>query len=97
MVENIVINIDEKGGRNMICLDNNEQNILNLEKDTEILMAVNGEFYIYKPIKKKNGSWDMINSENLKYGLECKNLKQLKALLLADYAAGIINYTHIKD
>lgn len=76
----------------MLDLDINEQSILSIEENTEILMEVHGETKTYKPIQNSDGSWDMdvVYQENAIYGLSCENIRELRALLLADYATGII-------
>lgn len=76
----------------MFDLDINEQNILSLTEDKEILMEVHGEIKTYRPIKASDSSWDLkvVCEENSVYGLSCENFKELKALLLADYATEII-------
>lgn len=76
----------------MFDLDINEQNILSITEDKEVLMEVHGETKTYRPIKNSDDSWDMdvVYEENAIYGLSCENLRELRALLLADYATGII-------
>ena len=39
---------------------------------------------------ESDGSWDMAYTKNYTYGLSCENIDELKAMLLADYATGII-------
>lgn len=81
----------------MLNLDANEQNILSIEEDTEIMLEVHGESNSYKPIKNSDGSWDikMLYIDNKYYGLSCENIGELRALLLADYATGIITKAFI--
>ena len=76
----------------MLDLDINEQNILSITEDKEVLMEMHGVTKTYRPIKNSDDSWDMdvIYEENAIYGLSCENIKELRALLLADYATGII-------
>lgn len=81
----------------MLNLDFNEQNILSIEEDTEIMLEVRGECDSYKPIKNSDGSWDMkmLFIKDKYYGLSCENISELRALLLADYATGIITKAFI--
>lgn len=76
----------------MFDLDINEQNILSISEYKDVLMEVHGETKTYRPIKNSDDSWDMnvVHQENAVYGLSCENIKELIALLLADYATGII-------
>lgn len=83
----------------MFDLDINEQNILSLTEDKEILMEILGETKAYKPIKNSDDSWDMdvVHQENAIYELSCESFKELRALLLADYATGIITKAFFKQ
>lgn len=76
----------------MFDLDINEQNILSISEDKEVLMEVHGETKTYRPIKNLDDSWDMdvVYQKNVVYGFSCKNIRELRALLLANYATGII-------
>ena len=76
----------------MFNLDINEQNILNISEDKDVLMEVHGETNTFRPVKRSDDSWDldMVYVENGIYGLSCENIMELRALLLADYATGII-------
>ena len=77
---------------NNLILDTNEINILSLTLDKEIYLQANGETRKYKPIINNDGSWDLIdiNDDNIVYDLSCTNLKELRAMLLVDYATGIL-------
>lgn len=81
----------------MFDFDNYEQAILSIEENTEILLTVNGKSDTYKPVLNSDESWDldMIYSDNKSYGLSCQSLKELRYLLLADYATGIITNAYI--
>ena len=61
-----------------------------ISEDDIILMTVHGETKAYKPIEESDGSWDMVYSDTGIYGLSCENIDELRAMLLADYATGII-------
>lgn len=76
----------------MLNLDYNQQNILSIEEDTEIMLEVYGECNCYRLIKNSDESWDLKKMflKDEYYGLSCENIDELKALLLADYATGII-------
>lgn len=81
----------------MFDFDNYEQAILSIEENTEILLTVKGKSDTYKPILNSDESWDLdvVYSDYKRYGLSCENLKELKYLLLADYATGIITSAYI--
>ena len=74
----------------MLNLDKTQENILSLTKGDIVLMTVYGETKAYTPIVESDGSWDMAYTKNHTYGLRCENIDELKAMLLADYATGII-------
>ena len=74
----------------MLNLDKTQENILSITKDDIVLMTVYGETKAYTPIVEYDGSWDMGYTKNHTYGLSCENIDELKAMLLADYATGII-------
>ena len=74
----------------MLNLDKTQENILSITKDDIVLMTVHGETKAYKPIEESDGSWDMVYSDTGIYGLNCENIDELRAMLLADYATGII-------
>ena len=74
----------------MLNLDNTQENILSITKGDIVLMTVYGETKAYIPMKAVDDSWDMYCNQNCTYGLSCENIDELKAMLLADYATGII-------
>ena len=74
----------------MLNLDKTQKNILSITKGDIVLMTVYGETKAYTPIMESDGSWDMAYTKNHTYGLSCENIDELKAMLLADYATGII-------
>ena len=76
-------------------IDESESILLRLTSESVIMMTVHGETKTYRPIKAADDSWDMdvVGKTNESYGLSCESLKELKYLLLADYATGII--THV--
>ena len=69
-----------------------ENTILSINKDTLVTMTVHGETKTYTAHCDADESWDMavVNEDNASYGLSCCNMRELRALLLADYASGII-------
>lgn len=76
----------------MFDIDINELNILSIAENKEVFMEVNGKTDKYIPIRNSDDSWDMdvVKENNASYGLSCENIRELRALLLADYALGII-------
>lgn len=82
----------------MVVFDANEQSILSMENHNIVLMCVNGENDTYIPYQDEDGSWDMasVNDVNVVYGLNCVNISELRARLLADYAIGTISYFIIR-
>ena len=74
----------------MLNLDKTQENILSITKADIVLMTVYGETKAYIPIVKSDGSWDMAYTKRYTYGLSCEKIDELKAMLLADYATGII-------
>ena len=74
----------------MIKLDTVQENILSITDKSIVLMTVYGETKSYTPMKAADDSWDMYCNQNCTYGLNCENIDELKAMLLADYATGII-------
>lgn len=69
-----------------------ENAILNINQNTIVTMTVHGETKRYTPHCNSDKSWDMniVNNDNAVYGLSCCNMRELRALLLADYANGTI-------
>lgn len=69
-----------------------ENTILSINKDALVTMTVHGETKTYTAHYDADKSWDMtvVNENNVSYGLSCSNMRELRALLLADYASGII-------
>lgn len=74
----------------MLNLDKTQENILSITKNDIVLITVYGETKAYAPIVEPDGSWDMAYNKKDTYGLSCLNIDELKAMLLADYATGII-------
>ena len=79
------------------CDEEVEKAILSISPDTAITLTVHGETNVYKPYCSKDGSWDMkvVGRDDIVYGLSCCNIRELRAMLLADYANGTIANAYI--
>lgn len=78
---------------NNLILDTNEVNILSLTPDKEVYLETNGETRKYKAVYDEDSGWDFIavDDDNIIYDdFGCSNFKELRAMLLVDYAEGIL-------
>jgi len=77
--------------------DEAEKAILSISPDTAITLTVHGETDVYEPYCSKDGSWDMkvVGCDDVVYGLSACSIKELRVLLLADYASGTINNAYV--